>query len=82
MELLSFLHLLEVNLTSFPPKCFFQKNDIEKFKTVSNGFFPASLMFGKKSMQQLAIEKQSIILRSDVPFGEFRLKIVFLPKNK
>ena len=32
MKLLSLLHLMEVNLTSFPLKCFFQKNKIEKFK--------------------------------------------------
>ena len=29
MKLLSLLNFLEVNLTSFPPKCFIQKNKIE-----------------------------------------------------
>ena len=46
MKLLSLLHFLEVNLTSFPPKCLFQKNKIEKFKTVSNRLFShGPLMF-------------------------------------
>ena len=49
MKLLSLSHFLEVNLTSFLPKCFFQKNEIEKFITVSNGLFShAPLMFLKQ----------------------------------
>ena len=39
MKLLSLLHFLEINLISFPPKCFFQKNAKEKIKTVSNSLF-------------------------------------------
>ena len=31
--------LLEVNLTSFPPKCFFLKNKIEIFKTFPKVLF-------------------------------------------
>ena len=44
MKLLSVLQFLEVNLTSFPPKCFFQKNEIEKFKRV---FLTLCLCFEK-----------------------------------
>ena len=74
MKLLPLLHYLEVNLTSFPAKCFFRKNQ--------NGFqrfvFSRDACVLTKSIQQLAIEKWSITLRSDVPFGELRFKIVFL----
>ena len=55
---------LDVNNTSFPPKCFFQKNN-EICKTVSDGLFSLARLFLKASIQQLAIEKRSIILRSD-----------------
>ena len=47
-ETLSLLQFLEVNLTSFSPKCSLHKNKVENFKTVSNGlFFHAPLMFKK-----------------------------------
>ena len=57
---------LEVNLTSFPPKCFFLKNKKEIFKTVPMVCFLSSACFEKKkTIQNLAIEKWPIISRSD-----------------
>ena len=54
---------LEVNLTLFLPKCFFQKNKSKKIKTVSNGVFSsAAYVLKKKSIQQLAIEKRPIMV--------------------
>ena len=78
MKLLFLLHFLKVNLTSFPPKYFFQKNNIEKFKrSPTVCFLTRRLCFEKKMIQQLAIENRSIIPRSDVPFGELRFKLYF-----
>ena len=43
---MSLSHFLEVNLASFPPKFFFQKNK-KKFKSVSNGLFSVLQSFEK-----------------------------------
>ena len=50
MHAVSQVHYLPVVwLTNMAKKCFFQKNKIENFKTVSNGLFThAPLMFWKK----------------------------------
>ena len=68
MKLLSLLHFLEVNLTSFPPKCFFQKNKIEIFKTIPNSLFSLARLFCKKSIRHLAIEKGPIISELQITF--------------
>ena len=81
MKLLSLLHLMEVNLTSVPPKSFFHKNKVEKFKTVSNGcFLTRRLCFEKKSIQQSAAS--NIENRPIISFGKLVFKIVFLTRNK